>query len=210
MVIEFVGHRGVGNRPVKRLETVLSDIKFQSGSQKGESKLYDGRDQVDRLYARIVFEAFRLANPDDREIAKRVLAAVVLAKEPLRISDLVEFLSANASESTGIDIVASIESTLWELSPIIPVADDATTSYESATRQFTDFFLSHDRSAAALSIVVKNWTSQMPDDPVADPLSFILDCEKGKQKSCSRMPTPGQSQFNVGYRQHRQASRAVE
>ncbi len=51
MVIRYVGHRAVGRNPVKRLEDVLGDIKPQSGNQKGEMKILDGRDRVDRLYA---------------------------------------------------------------------------------------------------------------------------------------------------------------
>ncbi len=42
----------------------------------------------------------------------------------------------------------------------------------------SDLLLSHDRSLAALTIVVKNWTPQTPDDLVPDPHSFILDLEK--------------------------------
>ncbi len=98
MVVKYIGHRTVGRIPASRLEDVLSDIKPQSGNQRNKIKEFDGRDRVDRVYARIVFEAFRHSGAYEREAAKSVLAAVVLAKEPLRKCDLVDLLSTDTSQ----------------------------------------------------------------------------------------------------------------
>ncbi len=124
MVIKFVGHHAVGCNPVKRLEDVISDIKPDALNNINAPKELDGRNQVDRLYARIVFEGFRHSTPGEREMAKRILATIMLVKEPLRICDLVEVLSTETSNSSE-DILASIKSTLKALSPIIPLTDHA-------------------------------------------------------------------------------------
>ncbi len=111
-------------------------------------------------------------------MAKRILSAIMLAKESLRKCDLLELLSSDTSDS--IDLLASIESTLRELSPIVPISDDANHKLRVCHKTVSDFFLSHDRSSAALKSIVKNWTPQTLDDsPIApDPRSFILNIEK--------------------------------
>ncbi len=110
-------------------------------------------------------------------MAKRVLAAVVLAKDRLRIGDLVELLSTGASSDAN-DVLASIEPTLRKFSVIIPISDDANDELRVSHKTFSDFLLSQDRSLAALKSVVHGWTPRMPGDPVLDPHPFILDTER--------------------------------
>ncbi len=183
MVIEYVGQRA-GN-PVKRLENVLGDIKPQSGNKGRIPEELNGRDRVDRLYARIVLEAFRHSAAGEREVARRILAAVVLAKEPLRTCDLVDLLSTNTSDRN--DLVMSIESTFLELSPIIPISDDGNDTLRVFHKTVSDFLLSHDRSYAALKSIVKSL-----DDPASIPdiHSFILDPERDNESlalACIRL-----------------------
>ncbi len=133
---------------------MLNDIRTQSRIQPGEIKEID--EGVDCLYARILFESIQHSKPDERNDAKRILATVVLAKEPLRKCDLVELLSTNTSDSS--DVLETIESTLWELSPIIPVSD-ANDELRVCHKTVSDFLLSHDRSVAAMKRVVESWNS---------------------------------------------------
>ncbi len=177
MVVGYVGQRTGGWNPVKRLKDVLSDIKPQSGYQGGKRKELDGHDRVDRLYARIVFEAFRNSTSDEREVARSILAAVVLAKEPLRICDLAGLLSTSTSDPD--ELLTSIKSTLEELSPIIPVSRGADNRLRVFHKTVSDFFLSHERSFAAFESL-KNGILQTPDGraSVFDSHSFILDLEK--------------------------------
>ncbi len=80
-------------------------------------------------------------------MAKRILATIMLVKEPLRICDLVEVLSTDTPNSSE-DIVASIKSTLKELSPIIPLTDHANDKLlvRVCHKTVSDFFLSRERS----------------------------------------------------------------
>lgn len=170
LVARFVGqHTGAG-RPAKRLQDVLNDIKPHSRIQPVE--IHGPDEGVDRLYARIVFEALQHSRPDERNEAKRILATIVFAKEPLRKRDLVDLLSTDTSDSG--DILASIEATLWELSPIIHFAN-ADDELRVCHKTVIDFLSSHERSLAALEGVVR---SQTPEGPVPDPRVFILGREK--------------------------------
>ncbi len=176
MVVTYVGHRGVGGSPAKRLADVINDIKSDVLSNPSAPKELDGRGRVDCVYARIVFEAFRHSTPGEQEMAKSILAAVVLAIEPLRMRDLADLLSTDKSDSS--DVLASVESTLRELGPIIPTSDDANDRLRVFHKTVSDFFSSHNRSLAAMRSVVKNSAPQTLDDPVPNPLSFVLDCVK--------------------------------
>ncbi len=176
LVIKYVGQRTGAGRPIKRLQDVLNDIRTQSRIQPGKVKELD--EGVDCLYARILFESIQHSNPDERKDAKRILATVVLAKEPLRKCDLVELLSTDTSDPRGV--LESIESTLWELSPIIPVSD-ANDELRVCHKTVSDFLLSHDRGVAAMKRVVESWNSDHRqkkwdlDTSISD---LVLDCEK--------------------------------
>ncbi len=71
VVIKYVGLRTVGSNTEKRLADVLSDIKVHPGNQRGKQRVFDGG--LDRLYARILFDAFRDSTPNERNDAKRIL-----------------------------------------------------------------------------------------------------------------------------------------
>ncbi len=79
---------------------------FFPGDQRGKMNADERR--VDHLYARILLEAFRYSSPDERDKAKQILAAIALAKGPLRKSDLEELLSTDTRDARNIH--ASIES----------------------------------------------------------------------------------------------------
>ncbi len=127
--------------PVARLRIVLDDAKNQSG--------IDGCNQVDHLYARIIFDAFRCSTYDGRNKAKTILATILLAKEPLRESDLVALLSTDTWNPAIM-----IESTLRELSPIISVTN-TNDQLRVCHKTVSDFLLSEIRSLPALGSVVE-------------------------------------------------------
>ncbi len=134
VVAEYLGATIGRADPIERLKDVLSDIRLQSENQRSRTRNIDGLDRVDLLYARIVFEAFRrYSTADQLKMPKRILAAVVLAKDPLRKGDLVELLSAGASDAR--DVLASAESTLRDLALSSLFLSTPTTSYESTTKR---------------------------------------------------------------------------
>ncbi len=167
--VKYVGQRTGGCNPDKRLSDVLSDIRAHPGKERCKLRVFDGG--LDRLYARILFEAFRHSTSDERNNATRTLAAVVLAIEPLRKIGFIELLSTDMCDS------GSIESTLRELSPIISVSH-VNHKLRVCHKTVSDFVLSQERSTAAMEYVVQNWNRQMPDEPVSDLRSFIPDCQK--------------------------------
>lgn len=183
-VIEYVGGRAAGSSPSKRLKNVLNHIEPRT---EGEAvRLPSNR--IDFLYARILFEAFRLSDDIERETGQKILAAIVLAKEPLRKSDLVELLSANTSKPVDIQ---SVNSTLQELSSIIPFSDDASDTLRVCHKTVSDFFVDRDRSEKALRTVVERWKPDPQemkwDGPVSD---LVLDCKmenKSLAHACVRL-----------------------
>ncbi len=140
MVVTYIGRR-TADDPADRLRVVLNDIKTQSGIERG--------DQVDHLYARIIFETFR--DSENRKKAKSILAAVSLAKEPLWKDDLITLLSIDTSDSsTG----RMIEFTLGLLSPIINDEHRVRVRHKTVS----DFLSSHKRSSTALKqFVTEDW-----------------------------------------------------
>ncbi|KLO07241.1 hypothetical protein SCHPADRAFT_657824 [Schizopora paradoxa] len=151
MVVHFVApQRGAGGSdPDERLKTVLRDSRCGP-------YVYQVN-KVDLLYARILFEAFHDSTFDEREKGKVILASVVLAKEPLRKNDLVEFLSPIS--------LYSIESTLRALSPVIPagISDDANERLRVCHKTVADFVLSYQRGLAAFRHL-----KLIPDGPDQD------------------------------------------
>ncbi len=172
MVVKYIGAEAGGSIPNQRLKDVLGDIKVFD-------KKIDGRVQVDRLYARILFEAFRKSTSLELWKGKGILGAVVLAKEPLRKSDLSRFLSTDTRYSG--DIPELIESTLWVLRPIIPIPD-TDCELRVCHKSVSDFLLSRARSADAMEFVVQKWNQEMPNDRVPPDRSFILDCEEENKR----------------------------
>ncbi|KLO08317.1 WD40 repeat-like protein [Schizopora paradoxa] len=173
MVVSYVAgtKRNAGYDPVKRLENVLNDMRDErrSGIRSGN--------RVDNLYARIIFEAF--PNPQDdldkteRAAAKQILAAVLLAKEPLRQRDLVELMSTDEWDSYN-----SVTSTLLSLKAIIPASDG---QLRTCHKSVSDFMLSTERSSAALSRFV-------PDK--SDLNSYIINAEEENKQfalACLRL-----------------------
>lgn len=177
MVVKYVGSRSGGADPKNRLEVMLSRIKSQPSYQRGELV---SAHQVDDLYAVIIFEALLYSELGERAMARRVLATVVLAKEPLQMSSLVELLGTD--DACG-DIRQPIESTLRALSSIIPVFND---DIRVCHKTVSDFLLSRGRSEAAMTAVMDNWNSHRWDPPrakcSAPVCDFIIEREAAENK----------------------------
>ncbi len=176
MVIKYIGQITGGGIPTERLERVLGDIQTHSGNQRDGTNALRGADRrVDHLYARILFEAFRDSSPNERNNSKQILAAIVLAKVPLRKCDIVELLSTDTSHSSNI--IASVESTLRVLSPIIPVLKAESDELRVCHKTVSDFLLSEDNSAAAMKEIVHDWNLDRRQKKWNGPVSdLILDC----------------------------------
>lgn len=147
MVINYIAQPAADD-PLARLQIVLDDMKTQSGIEQC--------DQVDILYARIIFEAFQKSTR--RNKAKSILAIVLLAKEPLRKSDVIELLSTAEWDSS---IMTQI--TLGLLSPIIN--DKLRVRHKTVS----DFLLSHERSSTAMKRFVKE-DGELP--------SYLIDAKE--------------------------------
>ncbi|KLO05131.1 hypothetical protein SCHPADRAFT_735857, partial [Schizopora paradoxa] len=139
MVINFVAPRlGAGGSDFReRLNKVLADSKDHAQLNLGN--------RVDLLYARIIFEAFQHSSVDERQRGKRILATIVLAKEPLHKNSLFSLLPSFSDEVK--------DSTLRALSPIISAnisedSDDGT--LRVCHKTVSDFVLDRQRSLDAL------------------------------------------------------------
>ncbi|KLO08319.1 WD40 repeat-like protein [Schizopora paradoxa] len=139
MVINFVAPRlGAGGSDFReRLDKILADTKDHAQVNLGN--------RVDLLYARIVFEAFQHSSVDERQRGKRILATIVLAKEPLHKNSLFSLLPSFSDEVK--------DSTLRALSPIISAnisedSDDGT--LRVCHKTVSDFVLDRQRSLDAL------------------------------------------------------------
>ncbi|KLO05511.1 hypothetical protein SCHPADRAFT_723450 [Schizopora paradoxa] len=143
IVVNYVAatKRNAGYDPVRRLKTVLSDIR-------DEGRLgIKWADRVDNLYARILFEAFSGPQGDmdetEKVAARRILAAILLAKEPLRKEDLVELMTTDEFDSHN-----TVTSTLLSLKSVIPAPDG---QLRLCHKSISDFLLSIERVSTTLS-----------------------------------------------------------
>ncbi len=95
---------------------------------------------------------------------------------PLRKCDLVELLSTDSSDLN--DVLASIESILRVLVPIIPVPNaDSEGQLRVCHKTVSDFLLSYDNSAAAMEDIVHDWNLDRRQKKWNGPVSdLILDC----------------------------------
>ncbi len=132
MVVELVGK--LGPQAVDRIEDILGGIELGS-----VELLYN-------LYAKMLFDVFAQLDEKERSTSRSVLAAIVLAKDPLRKGDLVDLLS---SIDSPVDVTRrSVEDTLDQLSCIISVDDNQLLRIPH--KSFSDFFLDHRRSSTAM------------------------------------------------------------
>ncbi len=109
----------------------------------------------------------------ERNIARSILAAIVLIQNPLRMSDLVELLSqASLASDVSVDKIHQwIEKVVDELGSIISVDDNQLIRIPH--KSFSDFLLDHVRSLAAMRCVLPE-----PEDQELCSDSFVLDCEE--------------------------------
>ncbi|KLO08314.1 WD40 repeat-like protein [Schizopora paradoxa] len=175
MAVKYIEARDdAGNDPVERLQNVLDDIRDE-----GRSRI-KGENRVDNLYARIIFEAFPRQIRDERERAKKVLATILLAKEPFRKEDLIELMSPQISCNT-------VMSTLSKLNAIIPSSDH---KLRVCHKSISDFALSRERSMDALLPLVPR-----------DHLSYIIDVEEENKElalACLRLMSRKLSRSSSG------------
>ncbi len=101
---------------------------------------------VDDLYGEILFEALGHLHEKERNRSRTILAVMVLAKDPLRTSDLVELLSL--TDSSADETRRSVENVIDELRSIISVDDHMLLRIPH--KSFSDFLLDYDRSSSAV------------------------------------------------------------
>ncbi len=143
---------------------VVEMVKLDPISHRLESIL-DGLGSIDDLYGRMLIGALGQLHEKERNRSRSILAAMVLAKDPLRTSDLVELLSSNVSSVD--ETHRSVENVVEELSSIISVDDNQILRIPH--KSFSDFFLDRDRSSAAMRHLV----------PVDQELrSYIIDSQE--------------------------------
>jgi hypothetical protein len=118
--MDFISHRGGDTE--ERLNVICSD----SG---------EGIDAIDTLYQHIVFVAFQGLREPEKNSLSSVLGTIVIAKNPLRASDLEQLL--------GVRDALSIIS---QLSPVLSISD--TGHFHICHQSFTDFLLDPKRSKA--------------------------------------------------------------
>ncbi|EDR00238.1 uncharacterized protein LACBIDRAFT_314611 [Laccaria bicolor S238N-H82] len=116
--MDFILHRGGDTKA--RLNVICSD----SG---------EGIDAIDTLYQHIVFVAFQGLREAEKKSLSSVLGAIVIAKNPLRTSDLEQLL--------GVQDTLSIVS---QLSPVLLISN--TGHLHICHQSFTEFLLDRKRS----------------------------------------------------------------
>ncbi len=136
MVVELVGK--LGPQAVDCLAGTLSGIEV------GSVKL------MDNLYAKMIFDIFSQLDGKERKALRSILAAIVLARDPLRKNDLVELLSSKDLFADGTS--QSVENAVDQLGCVISVDDNQ--RLRIPHKSFTDFLLDHDRSLAAMQHVL--------------------------------------------------------
>ncbi len=132
MVVEMVKLDPVGGR----LENILDGVGSVGN--------------VDDLYGKMLFETLGNLHEKERNRSRSILAAMVLAKDPLRISDLVDLLPS--TDSSVDETRRSVENVVEELSSIITVDDNQLLRIPH--KSFSDFILDHNRSSAAMRCLV--------------------------------------------------------
>ncbi len=150
MVVELVAK--LGPEAVDHLEGMFSGVE------------HSGVELMDNLYAKMLFDVFGQLAAQERKASRSILAAIVLAKDPLRKSDIVELLSSK--DSSVDETRRSVESAVDQLSCIISVDDDDLLRIPH--KSFTDFLLDYDRSLAAV----------MPSAGDEDHRSYVVNQEE--------------------------------
>jgi len=98
----------------------------------------------------MLFGALAPLHEKERNRSRSILAAMVLARDPLRTSDLVELLSS--TNSSADETRRSVENVVEELSSIISVGDNQLLRIPH--KSFSDFLRDYDRSSAAMRHLV--------------------------------------------------------
>ncbi len=129
MLVELVGKLDPG-----RLEDLLN------GNELGSTG------DVDILFGIVLFETLGQLRPKERNTSRSILATIVLAKDPLRFSDLVELQSFN--DSSADETRRSVENLVQEMSFIISVDDNQLLRIPH--KSFSDFLLDRDRCSATM------------------------------------------------------------
>lgn len=110
-VVEYVGKRKQFTGPVQKLKGVLGNLG--KSDDRTSSK-------IDRLYGQVIYETLSDQDDEYMEAAKFVLATIVLAKAPLRVSDLAGLLAVQDDGPT-VDPLAFVQSVVEAFSSVISV-----------------------------------------------------------------------------------------
>ncbi len=153
MVVELV--RKLGPQAVDHLDNTLSGVEL------------GGVELIYNLYANILFDIFAPLDGKEREASRSILAAIVLAKDPLCKRDLVELLSSN--DASAEKTLQSVENAVDQLSCIISVDDSQLLRIPH--KSFSDFLFDHDRSLAAMRQVLPSAEDQ-------ELRSYLIDHEE--------------------------------
>ncbi len=123
IVVELV--EKFGPKAVDDLEGMLS------GVERGSVEL------TDNLYARMLFDIFGQLATHERKASRSILAAIVLAKDSLWKSNIIELLSSK--DSSADETRRSVENAVDQLSCIVSADDNQLLRIPH--KSFSDFFL---------------------------------------------------------------------
>lgn len=148
----------VKNRPDSRLEDIIS------GDQLGDNG------DVDLLYGRLLYETLSPLDEKEREVSRRILATVILAKNVLLKRDLVDLVRLVWDYSSVDEVHQSVENVVDQLRPIFSTDDNQRVRIPH--KSFADFYLDHERSVIAMRRLVPDHTALQ---------SYLPDLEEDKQ-----------------------------
>ncbi len=140
-VIKFVGYKS--SKPAYRLAMVTSNMSSTSGD-------------VDRLYAQVIYTSLsdERVTPGERVVAKFVLAAISMAKAPLAIQDLAEFLAYEDGGNKKLDeVLETVGFVVEVLSSVINVRESE--QLHVCHQTLPDFLLDENRTQEVFKQVLK-------------------------------------------------------
>lgn len=155
---------------------MIVDLVEKSGSVAAITGILNGSDgagDIDVLYGHLLSDTLGQLDGKRRDAARSFLAILVLVKDPLRKSDLVDL--ADSNQSSVDERRRWVDSMVEDLSSVISVGDNEVLRIPH--KSFSDFLLDDDRSFAAMKRVLT-----LGQD--ADARSYLVDVEGDSAKLC--------------------------
>ncbi len=135
-VIKFVAYRGTA------VPSRLAEVTDNMGS-------VDVARSIDDLYGQVIYTTFSAIRPKEQDVAKFVLAAISMAKAPIKIQDLVEFLAyEDGGKKDDVRFVIEV------LSPIINVRE-SDELLQVCHKTLSDFLLDESRAQEVVKQLLK-------------------------------------------------------